>query len=274
MNPTRRDFLLAGSAAAAAGLVSPALAAPEPVPDDAFPSHPSELAREMVGVSHANVARVRELLASRLSLAKAAWDWGFGDWETALGAASHVGNREIAELLIAHGARPDLFTAAMLGWLDVVKALVAANPALARLRGPHSIPLLAHAEAGGDRAKPVLEYLKTLPGSGEWPDDRPLSAAEIDALAGSYRFGPGNRDVLVVERQKGGRMRGQLTVQRVEGTPRSLFHLGDRVFQPAGAEAVRLHFSAESPAAKLSLVEPAAGVTATRAQASASPRAG
>jgi hypothetical protein len=34
-------------------------------------------------------------------LARAAWDWGFGDWETALGAASHMGSRPI---------RPDQFT--------------------------------------------------------------------------------------------------------------------------------------------------------------------
>ena len=265
----RRTFLLAGAAAAAAKEVRAEAAIPE-----SFPQHPPALAREMVGVAHRDINRVRELLAVRPALANAAVDWGFGDWETALGAASHVGNREIAEFLIANGARPDLFTAAMLGWLDVVKALVAANPALTRLKGPHSIPLLAHAEAGGERAKPVLEYLRTLDGSGEWPDDRPLSAAEIEALVGSYRFGPGSRDVLVVDRQKGGRMRGQLTVQRGEGTSRNLFHLGERVFQPAGAEAVRLRFSAESPAGTLTVLEPAPGVRATRASASASPRAG
>ena len=114
MKPTRRHFLLAGSAAAVTGVLSPRTAAAAPL-SDAFPSHPPELAREMVGVSHGNIARVKELLAERPSLAKAVWDWGFGDWETALGAASHVGNREIAELLLAHGARPDLFTAAMMG---------------------------------------------------------------------------------------------------------------------------------------------------------------
>ena len=43
---------------------------------------------------------------ARPSLAKAAWDWGFEDWEDPLGAASHVGNHEIAEYLIGHGARP------------------------------------------------------------------------------------------------------------------------------------------------------------------------
>ena len=40
------------------------------------------------------------------ALACATLDWGFGDWETALGAASHVGRPEIAEYLIANGAEP------------------------------------------------------------------------------------------------------------------------------------------------------------------------
>ena len=57
-------------------------------------------------MAHGNVRRVRELVEDRPSLAKASWDWGFGDWEDALGAASHMGNREIAEYLIGHGARP------------------------------------------------------------------------------------------------------------------------------------------------------------------------
>src|SRR5262245_47027 len=83
-----------------------------------FPSHDSALVRDFVGASHGNVARVKELLQGRPALAKSAWDWGYGDWETALGAASHVGNREIAELLIATGAPVTIFSAAMLGQLQ------------------------------------------------------------------------------------------------------------------------------------------------------------
>ena len=120
-----------------------------------FPTQPPELVREMVSVSHGNVKRVRELVDARPALAKASWDWGFNDWETALGAASHVGNREIAEYLIAHGAHPSLFSAAMLGQLEVVKAFIAAQPGTQRIAGPHSISLLAHAKAGGANAEPV-----------------------------------------------------------------------------------------------------------------------
>ena len=95
-----------------------------PVRDPYFPSQAPKRVKETVAVSHGNLKRVRELIEARPALAKAAWDWGFGDWETALGAASHTGSRKIAELLIAHGARPDIFTFAMLGQFDVVKAYV------------------------------------------------------------------------------------------------------------------------------------------------------
>src|SRR5262244_3402157 len=56
---------------------------------DGFPTQPAELVREMVTVAHFDLKRVKELVEARASLAKASWDWGFGDWETALGAASH-----------------------------------------------------------------------------------------------------------------------------------------------------------------------------------------
>src|SRR5215471_963135 len=104
-----------------------------------YPTQPPELVQEMVVVAHGNIARVRELVTRQPTLAKATWDWGFGDWETALGAASHVGNREIATILLEHGAHATIFSAAMLGQLDVVKGFIAASPALARTRGPHSI---------------------------------------------------------------------------------------------------------------------------------------
>src|SRR5437868_2501340 len=63
---------------------------------DAYPTQPPELIREMVTVAHFNLTRVKELVGARPALARAAQDWGFGDWEDALGAASHTGNRPIA----------------------------------------------------------------------------------------------------------------------------------------------------------------------------------
>lgn len=78
-----------------------------------YPSIDDEIVSSIVGASHSNFDKVKELVTKRPELARATWDWSFGDWETAIGAASHVGRRDIAELLIDHGARPDIFTFAM-----------------------------------------------------------------------------------------------------------------------------------------------------------------
>ena len=83
-------------------------------PDDFFPSLPP-LMKDVVGLSHSNLAKVKEMVQQHPALAKASWDWGYGDHETALGAASHVGQRAIAEFLLENGAPPTLFSATMPG---------------------------------------------------------------------------------------------------------------------------------------------------------------
>jgi hypothetical protein len=126
---------------------------------DTPPALEADLVREFVANAHGDLEAVRSALDGHPTLANACWDWGGGDWETGLGAASHVGRRDIAELLLAHGARLDVFAAAMLGDLDVVRAVLAAHPQTRHALGPHGIPLRAHAEAGGERAHSVLELL-------------------------------------------------------------------------------------------------------------------
>ena len=118
-----------------------------------------ELVRSFVGNAHGDLDAVRGALSSHPALANSAWDWGGGDWETGLGAAAHMGRRDIAELLLAHDARLDVFAAAMLGELDVVRAILDARPETRDASGPHGIPLRAHAEAGGEQARGVLELL-------------------------------------------------------------------------------------------------------------------
>ena len=95
---------------------------------DVFPGQDPALVKEVVGASHGNIARVRELVEKQPALARASMDWGFGDWETCIDAAAHVGNKPIADFLLTHGARPTIFSAAMMGQLDAVKAFVAARP--------------------------------------------------------------------------------------------------------------------------------------------------
>ena len=80
------------------------------------------------------------------------------DW----GAAAHMGRRDIASFLLENGARLDLFAAAMLGNLEIVKATLELYPDALNVLGPHGIPLIAHAQAGGNDAVQVYEYLKSL----------------------------------------------------------------------------------------------------------------
>jgi hypothetical protein len=264
MAVSRRSFLcvtsllpLASAAPLAQAPSSPAAAVPPGV-SAAFPAHDPEVAREMVAVSHGNVARVRELLKGRPALANASWDWGYGDWESALGAASHVGNHEIARLLLAAGARPSIFSAAMLGHLDAVRAFIVAAPGIQKTRGPHGLTLLSHARAGG--AVEVVKYLEAVGDADLKYTNEPLSEPDRAAIVGIYAFASGATDRLTVTVGERGP-----SIQREGGTPRNLFHLGGRVFHPPGAEAVRIRFDAGERAATVSVEDGPVLVTARRA---------
>ena len=121
------------------------------------------LVESFVANAHGDLDTVRELLEREPSLVNASWDWGAGDWETGLGAAAHMGRRDIALFLLEHGARLDVFAAAMLGYVDVVRAVLAEDPAARDAKGPHGIPLLVHAQQGGDHARDVVALLEAMP---------------------------------------------------------------------------------------------------------------
>lgn len=248
-------------AAAAAGTMATPTHADVPHLNEMFPTQAPELAREMVTVAHFSLARVQELVSSRPSLARATWDWGFGDWENALGAASHMGNRPIAEFLIAHGAVPAIFSAAMLGQLELVKAFVAAQPGVQRVAGPHSISLLAHAKAGGEGSRAVYQFLQSL-GDADAPRLEPLSEQEQSGILGRYVFGSGPTEEVAVTVEQ-----GHLTWTRKGTMGRWLFHLGDRAFHPAGAPAVRIRFAEENGAMVMTVSDPDVVLIARRTAA-------
>ncbi len=120
------------------------------------------LVKEFVTQAHVDVSHVNALLDQEPGLVNSAWDWGGGDWETGLGAAAHMGRKDIAHALLARGARQDVFAAAMLGKLEIIQAVLAASPEALQVRGPHGISLLQHARAGGEEAVPVVAYLEGL----------------------------------------------------------------------------------------------------------------
>jgi hypothetical protein len=133
------------------------------VTDEKPPPIDKEFVAEFVLKAHGDLDFVKGAAEREPAIVNAAWDWGGGDWETGLGAAAHVGRRDIAEFLLERGARKDVFAAAMLGEVDVVRTMLEAQPELRDARGPHGIPLRAHAEAGGEQARDVLDLLQTAP---------------------------------------------------------------------------------------------------------------
>jgi len=121
-----------------------------------------QLAQDFVIYAHSDLEMVKTLLEREPGLLNAAVDWGAGDWETALGGASHMGQKETVEYLISKGARIDIFCATMMGQLEAVKAFLTLQPTLIDARGPHGFSLHFHAQVGGDAALATLDYLQSI----------------------------------------------------------------------------------------------------------------
>ena len=268
---SRRSFFTVTSGLSALGISLAATKAwgqaPPPVPfaisgADAFPQQDPSLVKEAVTTSHGNFARIRELVEKQPAMARASIDWGFGDWETCIDAAAHVGNKPIADFLLTHGARPTIFSAAMMGQLDAVKAFTAARPGIQKTLGPHGITLMAHAKAGGPDAAAVVQYLVAL-GDADTPiPTQPLAPGDRDALVGKYVYGPGPRDYFTVDVQQ-----ERLGIDRPNSPARRMLgHLGNLVFFPTGVPTAKIAFAREhGKVTQLTLADPNVMVTAKRA---------
>jgi hypothetical protein len=121
-----------------------------------------QMAQDFVIYAHSDLKMTTQLLEREPGLINAAIDWGAGDFETALGGASHMGRRDIVRHLLKNGARIDIFCATMLGLLDVVKAFLTLEPTLIDAKGPHGFTLHFHAQVGQEDAEPVLDYLQSI----------------------------------------------------------------------------------------------------------------
>ena len=120
------------------------------------------LVQDFVIYAHSELDMVKKLLEQEPALLNSTMDWGNGDWETGLGGASHMGRRDIVEYLLGHGARIDIFCAAMMGLLDAVKSFLTLEPKLIDAKGPHGFTLHFHAQVGGKESEPVLAYLQSI----------------------------------------------------------------------------------------------------------------
>lgn len=236
-----------------------------------YPSMNDNMVSTIVGVSHGNMDKVKELVSKRPELAGAAWDWGFGDWETAIGAASHVGRRDIAEYLISNGARPDIFTYTMMGMLKSVQEMIETVPGIQSHTGPHGITLLQHAknrleakdisETDRSNVNKVISYLEGLGNADIKPKSLEMTDEEKKKFLGEYRFGDGDGEVFVIDQHR----QGFLQVGRKGSTPRKLNKVDDNMFSPVGAASVRIIFKINNErAVSLSVHEPEPLVSAVR----------
>lgn len=121
-----------------------------------------KIVEEFVGASHKDMDKVKTMLEEYPNLLNAAHDWKFGDFETGLGAASHVGYKELVRYFLAKGAQANIFTACLFGKMAVVKPMLMAFSNSLHAKGPHGFTLLHHAEKGGEEALEVKEYLISL----------------------------------------------------------------------------------------------------------------
>jgi uncharacterized protein len=134
-----------------------------------------ELIDAFVVAAHHDLPEVKRLLAEdpRLLNENATWV------ETGLGAASHTGQREIAEYLLEQGAPLDVCAAAMLNRGTELTAMLQENPALLRATGAHGLSLLFHAAIGGND-----DLVKLLTSLGAPFDEADGRSSALHAAAG------------------------------------------------------------------------------------------
>ena len=228
---SRRGFLgLAPAIPFAFSSQAPPVAGDRP-PASTFPAQDPDVVKEMVGVSHGNLARVKELVSARPALARASWDWGYGDWETA-------DRRRVARRQPADRGIPDRQRRA-------ADDLHRRDDGAARDRegvgggdaGRAAQPRPSWHHAGGAREgrrrRPRRRCSSTSSRSATPTRATRIcrwATPTIAAIAGEYAFGPGATERLKVAKNA----RGLVTIQRPGYAERNLStRAGSRSFPPA-----------------------------------------
>ncbi len=236
-----------------------------------FPNIAPEVISEVVGSSHFDLDRVKTLVDKRPELSRSVWEWRFGDFESAIGAASHVGRRDIAQYLLGKGARPTLFTFAMLGHYQVIKSAVEAAPGIQEVAGPHGISLLDHAFAGErmkdsmtaseiEQLELTIDYLKNL-GNAGGPTYIEVSPEEQRKYLGNYLYGASENEGFTISVN----MRKLLSLGPIGGFGGGLYKIGDNQFTYNGTPSVTLSFDIQEDIVKsLTLAEPDITITAKK----------
>jgi hypothetical protein len=216
-------------------------------PSKHFPNIDPKVYAEIVTKSHFDLERVRELVDPRPELAKAVWEWRFGDIESAIGAASHVGRRDIALYLLEKGARPTIYTFAMLGYFEVVQSMVNAVPGIQTIKGPHGIGLLDHAYAGKrmkdkmtsqemENLNKTIDYLESLGDAGSTYVKIPPE--EQKKYLGDYQYGDAPKEGFTIYTNR----QDMLSLGPIGGFGGALYKIGENTFTYNGAPSVVISF--------------------------------
>jgi len=239
----------------------------DPFPHDRYPAIQLTIASEVVGVAHFNLDRLKELVEPRPELAKAEWDWGFGDWESAIAAASHVGRKDIVDYLISKGSVPTIFTYAMLGHYETVKAMIGSYPGIQKNFGPHGITLLQHAKTGLQaevvdrlKAQQLVDYLQSL-GDADGKQYLNLEETAKAKYLGDYKYGVGNDDGFTIKLN----MRKLISIGKLGKSGGALLRIGENEFTYQGAPSVTVKFLVQNDRViSLTINEPGLILTATK----------
>lgn len=232
-----------------------------------YPAIDEAIVSEVVGVSHFNLERLTTLVNKRPELARATWDWGFGDWETAIGAASHVGRKDIVDFLMAKGARPDIFTFAMLGSFSIVKSMIEFSPGVQQIAGPHGISLLQHVKNGisnrdtnpSERSK-LINYLEAL-GNADGEKYAPMEETENQKYVGDYMYGAKENEGFSIKLN----MRKFISLGKLGKNGGALYKIGDNKFFYNGVPSVTVSFQLENgKVVSLTVTEPDVILTAKK----------
>lgn len=136
----QRGLLFGGTALLAPNMVQARL-------HNASLFNPDEI-NEFVAAAHNDADKTRKMVDKNPLILNCSSQIARGDFETAIGGASHMGRKDIADILVQRGARLDIFNLTFLGYTDVVKNLIEASPHYLNSYGPHGFTLLHHAKAG------------------------------------------------------------------------------------------------------------------------------
>lgn len=236
------------------------------LPHKDYPYLSRDLVSEVVGVSHFNLERLKALVDPRPELAKVSWEWGFADFESAIGAASHTGRKDIVRYLLSKGASPSIFTLAMLGEYEAVKHMLDAFPGAEQATGPHGISLLEHVEIGLEepaensenalRLKTYLEELGTAGPANYLPVD-----SDTAPFIGDYLYGPEPENGFTVSLNR----RKMLALGRRGNFGGALYKIDENTYIYNGSPSVKVRFQwSDNKIVSLTVEEPGLTVTAKK----------